>query len=343
MLDAWVSVRAAPRKGQLALVLSFTSARRWAYAEPVLWSDTGIVEIHAQCLLGFVHARFQVAWPDEKRTMMDADYGSVGAVDQVAAAMKAAGMGQGVVDWRSLAALDQFHVGGIEATGQLAKRLNPPRGSRILDVGSGLGGPARFLAASYTCEVIGVDLSAPFVEVANYLTERTDLLERVTTTRGDALDLPFKTGSFDFAWTQHVAMNIKDRDGLYREILRVLRPGGRLAIYDPVAGEGGDPVYPVPWARTAAHSFLRTPGSMRTSLETAGFEVLSWSDVTEDAVGWRRSLASVAAEKSRELRALALPLVMGPDFVERGENFELNLRERRVRLVQVIAERPMLA
>ena len=154
-----------------------------------------------------------------------------------------------------LAPVDEFHGGQRPATIRLAELLGLTGAERVLDVGSGLGGPSRFLAWRYGVRVSGVDLTAEFVRVADMLTRRTGLVGKVDYRQGDALDLPFGEASFDAVWSQNAAMNIADRDRLYGEMRRVLKPGGRLALQEVAAGPGGDPHFPVQWAREPAHQF----------------------------------------------------------------------------------------
>jgi len=168
---------------------------------------------------------------------MNAQYGSYRRIAAAEDALRAAGFGEGGVPWEALAPLDQFHVGGLAATRQLAERLTIVPQSRVLDVGSGLGGPSRFLAATYGCDVSGIDVTAPFVEIAEMLMQRTGLADRVRSVAGDGTDLPFDDGYFDIAWTQHVAMNIADRAGLYAGVYRVARP--RRAVRDVRRDRGG--------------------------------------------------------------------------------------------------------
>jgi SAM-dependent methyltransferase len=139
-----------------------------------------------------------------------------------------------------LAPLDQFHLRGILASAELASAAGIDPSTRVLDLGCGIGGPARYLAATFGCRVTGVDLSPDFIEAATYLTARCGLSDRVTFQAGDALHLPFEHTAFDAIFLQHVAMNIADRAALYAEGRRILAPGGRLAIYDLVRGGVGD-------------------------------------------------------------------------------------------------------
>jgi ubiquinone/menaquinone biosynthesis C-methylase UbiE len=155
----------------------------------------------------------------------------------------------------------------------------------VLDLGCGIGGPARYLAATFGCKVTGVDLSPGFIDAATYLTARCGLSDRVTFQVGDGLHLPFEDAAFDTVFLQHVGMNVEDRTALYAEVRRILTVGGRLATYDLVLRDG-DVVYPVPWARDASTSFLLSEGDTRTALEQAGFKAVLWRDDTQTALDW---------------------------------------------------------
>ena len=237
-----------------------------------------------------------------------------------------------------LAAVDEFHGGQRPATIQLAELVGLKGGERLLDVGSGLGGPSRFLAWRYGCRVSGVDLTAEFVRVAEMLTERTGLVGRVDYRQGNALDLPFDDASFDIVWSQNAAMNIADRARLYRGMRRVLKEGGRLALQEVAAGPGGPPYYPVPWAREPSISFLFSPEETRATLETAGFRVIAWRDTTEVSAAASRTRAQRAAAGTTP--PLGIHLILGAaDYQAMAGNSSRNLEEQRVSLFNAVLER----
>jgi SAM-dependent methyltransferase len=233
---------------------------------------------------------------------------------------------------QDLGALDQFHTRGLAATADLAKLAEITARSLVLDVGSGVGGPARFLAQTYGCRVTGIDLSEPFVDAARYLTERTGQSGQVSFEAASALELPFDEGRFDIVLLQHVAMNISDRARLYREIRRVLNSSGRFATFD-VVWKGGEPHYPVPWARTPATSFLLTAAATREAIEAAGFRTLAWQDDTEVAKAWIVQLRASGPPPSPNLS-----VVMGPDFAQLSANLARNLMEGRLGILTAVFE-----
>jgi SAM-dependent methyltransferase len=231
-----------------------------------------------------------------------------------------------------LAPLDQFHTRGAAATAELAALAGIAAGEAVLDIGAGIGGPARFLAEAHGCRVTGVDLSEDFVEAARYLTARTGQSGQVTFEVASALQLPFADGSFDVALLQHVAMNIADRPRLYREIRRVLRRGGRFATFDVVRA-GGEPHFPVPWARRPEASFLQTAAATRAAIEPAGFRTLVWRDDTETARAWISGLRAPPAPGTP-----SLAVVMGPDFGQLVANLARNLGEGRIGVLTAVFE-----
>ncbi len=264
-------------------------------------------------------------------------YEQASLVERLKAALAAQGLDRKPLTPEDLAPLDQFHSRGLAATVELARVLQLDSAARILDIGSGLGGPSRYLAATYGCTVQGIDLSQSFVDAAAFLAERSGLADKVTYRQGNALALPFADGAFDVAWTQHVAMNIADRATFYREAFRVLRPGGQFAVFDVVAASDAPLFYPVPWARGPETSFLVTADRMRALLMEQGFQVASWVDCTQAAVAW---FADRAKAQPAAAPKLGLHVVMGPDFGVMTGNLARNLREGRASLIEAVLEKP---
>jgi SAM-dependent methyltransferase len=262
--------------------------------------------------------------------------GNDGLLDRILAALTEAGKDIDHLTIDDLAPVDEFHSRRRLATQELGAMLTPSDSDRVIDIGSGLGGPSRYLATTYRCRVSGVDLTPEFVATATALTARVGLSVQVDFQVGSALDLPFPDASFDCAWSQNVAMNIADRARYYSEMFRVLRPGGRLAIQDVAAGNGSALDFPVMWADRPEISFLRTPEETLSLLNRTGFRVLQWVDNTET------SLAEAAAERGRAPAAppiLGIHLVVGPSFRDKMRNAQHAMVEGRTRLINAVLQR----
>ena len=235
---------------------------------------------------------------------------------------------------RDLASVDEIHIRGRRATLELAERLELTPESHVLDIGSGLGGAARLLAETYGCRVTGIDLTPAFCEAATVISGWLRLSDKVRFVQGDATDLPFEPASFDAAMTIHTAMNIPNKDALYAGARRVLKPGRIFAVYDVLQGEGGPPVYPVPWAREPSISHLATPEEMRRLLHAAGFTILDERDATEADAAWFHDMANRMARTGPP--PVNFQIFFGPDFPEMARNQVRNLAERRIRTVTYI-------
>ena len=240
--------------------------------------------------------------------------------------------------FEALAPYDHFHGRGLEATEDMANLLEASRTDHLLDVGSGIGGPARYMARRFDCRVSGIDLTAEFCEVARHLTSLLGLEERVVLRQGDALAMPFDGAEFDGAWSMNVSMNIADKRGLYREIHRVLKPGARLVLSEVVQGPGGTPDYPTPWARTASSSFLATAAETRANLEASGFAIESARDTTEASFAYAaRSRAVVEAGGMPPHRAVSL--IHGPLAEEIMANTGRALKEHRAVPIELVCRK----
>ncbi len=265
-------------------------------------------------------------------------YAQGGLEAAILAGLEAAGKDPARLGVDDLAAVDEFHIGVRRATEELTARLALAPGMKLLDIGSGLGGAARLLAARHGCDVTGIDLTAEYVAVANTLAARVGLAGRVRYVEGSAMALPFADASFDGATMLHVGMNIADKAALFRGVRRVLKPGAFFAIYDVMAGDGGpaegggDPAYPLPWATTAATSFVEPAASYRARLAGSGFVVTH-----------ERNRRDLAMESFARLRAaggpppLDLHLVMGEAARAKVANMIGNVERGLVAPVEIVA------
>lgn len=236
-----------------------------------------------------------------------------------------------------LAPVDAFHIGGWQATERMAEALRLAAGMTVVDLGSGLGGTARQLASTHCCNVTGIDLTAEYCRVASMLATRLGLSGQVRFHEGDALRTPFADGAFDAAYTQHAAMNIPDKAGLYEEAERLLKPGGRFCIYDIAKGPGGDVIYPTPWARDPSASFLATPDEMVGLLQKAGFAIEYARDLTADALThFRRKKAAL---EGKAPPSLGFHVMLGPAYKEMAANQLRNFTEDRLVLAEIICQK----
>lgn len=215
---------------------------------------------------------------------INAEYGTGPLMAMLQRALAAGEQDPAALDRETLARADQLHHGGIGATRALAQMAGVAQGCRVVDLGGGVGGPARLLAREYGATVDVVDLTEEFCRLGAMLTERVGLADRVRFYCTSALTTGLPDGGYELVWIQNSAMNIPDRPGLYAEARRLLPPGGRLALQEITAGNGEPVAYPMPWATTADRSFLLTPDQVRSHLSGAGFRLLDWYDETAEAL-----------------------------------------------------------
>ncbi|HEX5766485.1 MAG TPA: class I SAM-dependent methyltransferase [Woeseiaceae bacterium] len=237
-----------------------------------------------------------------------------------------------------LAPADHFHARGFPATVELADRLPLKTGQHIVDIGCGLGGPARYLAKRFQCNVSGVDITEPFVEAANKFTALLRMEGQVNIEHGDGQHLPYADSAFDGAVTQHVTMNVADRPAFFAEAYRVLKPGAFFALTEHGLGEKGNPHYPVPWSMDGSGAYLVTPSNTSALLQQAGFVDVRIEDTgTKYAAGYK---AAIEKAQRGELPPLGMHLLMGETAPQKMRNALRNIEEGRTHPIQVICRKP---
>jgi SAM-dependent methyltransferase len=249
---------------------------------------------------------------------------------RILAALRAAGLNP---DQRlsppELGALDHFHTGGWRASLALKDLAQIRTEDRVLDLGAGLAGAARMLADSPGCLVDCVELSDDYCVGARLLNRLTALDDRIAVHKGSALDLPFADDTFDAVWMQNVGMNIADKHRLYAEVRRVLKPGGRFAFQEMVAGKNAVSYFPLPWATGPADHFLISFEAMREVLTRCGFVAAYFEDVSDAPL----PVPASGTPESTPQAPLSLSVYVD-DLTLKAQNATRSVREGQVRLVR---------
>ena len=272
------------------------------------------------------------------RTAISRHYTTGNLGERVLASLRESGKTIEGLRPEDLEPFDQFHLRGVTATQELAALAEVGAEMHVLDIGSGIGGPARALAHAFGCRVTGIDLVGEFCRVAEMLTVRTGLSDHVRFVQGEALAMPFADASFDLVWSQHALMNIPDKAGIYAQLQRVLKPGGRYACYEIVAGPAGIPDFPVPWADDATISHLVSAPQMRDQLTDAGLRTLIWNDDTANARAWIAAQRPPrhGADNNVPARNCAIP---AEAFKVMARNVRIALQSDRMQVVQAVLSR----
>ena len=268
----------------------------------------------------------------DHKSAVNSHYGREGLLNGILAALESAGKNLGRLTIDDLAPLEEIHIGGRKATLELADRADISKSCSVLDLGCGIGGPARALAQNFGCSVVGVDLTEEFCDVGRVLTELTGLNDLVTITHASALEIPADDDSFDVVWMQHLAMNIKHKKRLAAEVARVTRPGGKLALHEVVAGNREIAHYPVPWASGSDLNFLVPTDELEEAFVTNGYRAKELIDETGAAINFfHRVVARFAANGPPPLSPADL---LGDRFPLMVKNLLRNLEEDRAAVVQ---------
>ncbi len=266
-------------------------------------------------------------------------YGDAGLLARIMAGLEASGVDPDSLRPDDLAPVDEFHIGGREATVHAVAKMALTAGAHVLDVGCGIGGAARYIAAQIGCRVTGIDLTPEFIATARRLTELTGLDGKIAFEVASALDMPFEDCAFDAAITLHVAMNIPERAALYGEIARVMKPGATLCVYDVMKLGEGELAYPVPWAETPATSHLTSAEEMRGLLDAAGFGVGEVEDRSAFARAFFQKALAAAAASDGGPPPLGTHLILGASAPEKFRNVLNNIEAGHIAPTLMIATR----
>jgi ubiquinone/menaquinone biosynthesis C-methylase UbiE len=265
-------------------------------------------------------------------------YSHGGLLEAIGAGVRALGKTPESVTLEDLGPVDEFHIGGRQASTDFIGQLRISPVHHALDVGCGLGGTSRFVADACGCKVSGIDLTPEFIETARALCSWVGLSDRIDLHQGSALDMPFETSIFDTAFMLHVGMNIADKGGLFREVHRVLRPGAVFGVYDVMRTSEDPLVYPVPWAATADISAVASPQDYRHALEAAGFEIAHERDRREFATQFFAELRR-RNEAADGPPPLGIHLLMGETAATKIANMVANIAAGRISPVEIIARK----
>lgn len=261
-------------------------------------------------------------------SLVDKFYGFGGILEKIEAGFNLAGKDVNSLTVDDLAPIDEFHIRGRESTLEVAELAKLGASDLVLDVGCGLGGTARYLSEKFKCNVVGIDLTEEYISIGKKLTEFVGLNDRVELRYGSALKIPYEDERFDIVWTEHVQMNIADKNRFYSEIARVLKPGGRLLFHDIFRGLGDPPFYPTPWAENESISTLTTGREARSIIEQVGLKIDQWLVKVQESIEFfQRILARIEADGPPPI---GTHLLMGDNAKDKLQNILRNLSEDRV-------------
>jgi SAM-dependent methyltransferase len=269
---------------------------------------------------------------------VSAHYGRADLSEPILDALRAAGKDLDTLTADDIAPFTHLTGRPKVATVELGRLAGLQPGMHVLDLGSGLGGPARTLATEFGCRVTGLELTEPFVRTATMLTARVGLDDQIVFQHGNALEMPFDDASFDVVWHEQFAMHVEDKERLYREVWRVLRPGGRLAMREFLAGPVQPLHFPVPWTVDGAISFLWLAQEIRGLLGRLGFAELAWEDLTAGDLERRRA-AAVGGTPGPVTGGQLFQQVRGDDWQQIQQNLGRNYAEGRLQIVQAVFQR----
>lgn len=273
----------------------------------------------------------------DSRSISD-HWGTGDVFAKIVEAMLSAGIDPETLTIEQLAPVDHFHARGFPATIELADTLPIEEGQHLIDIGCGIGGPARYLAKRFGCKVDGLDITGPFVEAGNQLSQLVGMQDDVNIVHGDGQHLPYKEETFDGGYAQHVTMNVPDRALFFGEAYRVLKPGAFFALTEHGLGQTGDPHHPVPWSEDGNGAYLIRPADTVAVLEKSGFEDIEVTDTGEKYL--QGYLKAIELAERGETPAFGVHILLGKLAPEIVSNAARNIAEQRTHPVQIICRKP---
>lgn len=257
--------------------------------------------------------------------------------EQIKHALDTARNNQVDFDPNIIAAVDQFHIGGLQATKDMLAIAQFSADDFILDIGCGIGGPARNISQQCGTQVIGLDLSYDYCVAADFISTRLNLSDRTGFIQANAVHLPFCDSSFSGIWTQHVSMNIEDKDLLFSELSRILKPAGKLVMYEVTRqSRTRDSVtYPLPWSVDGSYSFLQHQNDYREMIDAHGLHISQFSDVTSSALDSVKIL--LTRLQKNQVRKPNLGLLLGHHYQAMMQNLAQALGDDSLSVHQILA------
>jgi len=252
-------------------------------------------------------------------------------------AMSDSGLNNKKLEIEDLFPIDQYHARGIGATKDLGKRMPITKNQKILDVGCGLGGPARYYAKEFKCHITGVDITPSFIEIGNNFNRLTSMSTMVDLYVGNGEKLEFEDEVFDGAYSQHVTMNISDRMKFFSEIYRVLKKGSFFAFTEHGLGPECDPIFPLPWADNQEMSFLLPLENTNAILKEIGFQKIKIIETGDKYIAGYEKL--IQKQPKSEKPTLGIHVIGGSSMHERSINSMRSIKENRTLPFEIVCEK----